>query len=64
MYSLWQVLSIIKLHGQYGYGWEEKQKKQTKIMLCATSDKEKVFVSMQICDCLSHNNVFFSGLLS
>lgn len=28
-------------------------------MLCATSDKEKVLISMQICDCLSHNNVFF-----
>lgn len=59
MYSLWQVLSIIKLHGQYGYGWEEKLKKQAKIMLCATSDKEKVLISMQICDCLSHSNVFF-----
>lgn len=59
MYSLWQVLSIIKLHSRYGYGWEEKRKKQTKIMLCATSDKEKVLISMQICDCLSCNNAFF-----
>lgn len=25
-------------------------------MPCATSDKEKVLISMQICDCLSHNN--------
>lgn len=62
MYSLWQVLSIIKLHGQYGYGWEEKLKKQAKIMLCATSDKEKVLISMQICDCLSHSNFFFFWL--
>lgn len=28
-------------------------------MLCATSDKEKVLISMQICDCLSRNNAFF-----
>lgn len=34
----------------------ENWKSKLKIMPCATSDKEKVLISMQICDCLSHNN--------